>query len=104
MLLVVFIKRLDTWLMELAVVSVLGADRVGIVAGIASVLARHNANIVDIAQTVVQNIFSMIMVVDISKADVDIAQLRRELEEEGRRLGVMVAVYHIDVFRYMQRI
>ncbi|MEM0484054.1 ACT domain-containing protein [Pyrobaculum aerophilum] len=90
--------------MELAVVSVLGADRVGIVAGISSVLAKHNVNIVDISQTVVQNIFSMVMIVDISKADVDISQLRRELEEEGRRLGVMVAVYHIDVFKYMQRI
>ncbi|AAL65021.1 ACT domain-containing protein [Pyrobaculum aerophilum] len=90
--------------MELAVVSVLGADRVGIVAGISSVLAKHNVNIVDISQTVVQNIFSMVMIVDISKADVDISQLRRELEEEGKRLGVMVAVYHIDVFKYMQRI
>jgi ACT domain-containing protein len=83
--------------MEMAVVAVLGADRVGIVAGISNVLARHNVNIVDISQTVVRDIFSMIMVVDIS-------QLRKELEEEGRRLGVMVGVYHIDVFRYMQRI
>ncbi len=89
---------------DLVVVSVLGADRVGIVAGITSVLARHNANIVDIAQTVVRDIFSMVMVVDISKADVDIAGLRAELEEVGRKLGVMVAVHHIDVFRYMQRI
>ncbi|ABL87934.1 ACT domain-containing protein [Pyrobaculum islandicum DSM 4184] len=93
-----------TFSMELAVVSVLGADRVGIVAGIASVLARHNVNIIDISQTVVRDIFSMVMVVDMSKADIDIAQLRKELEEEGRRLGVMVGVYHIDVFRYMQRI
>lgn len=90
--------------MELVVVSVLGADRVGIVAGITGVLARHNANIVDISQTVVKDIFSMVMIVDISKADVDIATLRKELEEEGRRLGVMVSVHHIDVFRYMQRI
>jgi ACT domain-containing protein len=90
--------------MSLAVVAVLGADRVGIVAGIASVLARHNVNIIDISQTVVRDIFSMIMIVDMSKADVDIAQLRRELEGEGQRLGVLVGVYHIDVFRYMQRI
>lgn len=90
--------------MELVVVSVLGADRVGIVAGIASALAKHNANIVDIAQTVVRDIFSMIMLVDISKADVDIAGLRAELEEVGKKLGVMVAVHHIDVFRYMQRV
>jgi len=49
---------------------------VGIVAGISNVLARHNVNIVDISQTVARDIFSMIMVVDISKADVDISQLR----------------------------
>ncbi|MEM1663435.1 MAG: ACT domain-containing protein [Pyrobaculum sp.] len=90
--------------MELAVVSVLGADRVGIVAGITGVLARHNVNIVDISQTVVRDIFSMVMIVDISKSDVDIEKLRKELEEEAKRLGVMVAVHHIDVFRYMQRI
>ncbi|CCC81205.1 ACT domain-containing protein [Thermoproteus tenax] len=90
--------------MDLVVVSVLGADRVGIVAGIANVLARHNANIVDIAQTVIRDIFSMIMLVDISKADVDIARLRQELEEAAKGLGVIVAVHHIDVFRYMQRI
>ncbi|MFB6490133.1 MAG: ACT domain-containing protein [Thermoproteus sp. AZ2] len=90
--------------MELVVVSVLGADRVGIVAAVAGALAKHNANIVDIAQTVVRDIFSMVMIVDISKADVDIGALRAELEEVGKRLGVMVAVHHIDVFRYMQRI
>jgi ACT domain-containing protein len=90
--------------MEMAVVAVLGAGRVGIVAGISNALARHNVNILDISQTVARDIFSMIMVVDISKADVDISQLRKELEEEGRRLGIMVGVYHIDVFRYMQRI
>ncbi|MEM0468468.1 MAG: ACT domain-containing protein [Pyrobaculum sp.] len=89
--------------MELAVVSVLGADRVGIVAGITGVLARHNVNIVDISQTVVRDIFSMVMIVDISKSDVDIEKLRKELEEEAKRLGVMVAGHHIDVFRYIQR-
>lgn len=52
----------------------------------------------------VRDIFSMVMVVDMSKADIDIAQLRKELEEEGKRLGVMVGVYHIDVIRYVQRI
>ncbi|MFN7104975.1 MAG: ACT domain-containing protein [Pyrobaculum sp.] len=90
--------------MELAVVSVLGADRVGIVAGITNVLARHNVNIVDISQTVVKDIFSMIMIVDISRSDIDIATLRKELEEVGRGLGVMVSLHHIDVFRFMQRI
>jgi formyltetrahydrofolate hydrolase len=61
---------------ETVVVAVLGGDMVGIVAGISNVLARHNVNIVDISQTVARDIFSMIMVVDISKADVDISQLR----------------------------
>jgi len=88
----------------LVVVTVLGADKPGIVAGITEVLARHNVNIVDIAQTVVRGIFSMIMVVDLSTGDVGLKDLREELVAKGRELGVEVAVNHIDVFKAMQRV
>ncbi len=89
---------------ELVVITVIGADKPGIVAGITKVLADHNVNIVDITQTVVRGIFSMIMIVDLSTGNVDLPDLREELVSKGRELGVKVAVNHIDVFKAMQRV
>ncbi|MGB9798037.1 MAG: ACT domain-containing protein, partial [bacterium] len=54
--------------MERAVVTIMGKDKVGIVANISSVLASHNVNILDISQTIMQDLFAMIMLVDISQA------------------------------------
>ncbi len=90
--------------MELAVVVVVGSDKPGIVAGISSELAKNNVNIVDISQTVLRGVFSMIMIVDISKSSVKIGQLRESLKNKGRELNVDVLLYHIDVFNYIERI
>uniref|UniRef100_A0A7C5YX56 UPF0237 protein ENL47_07615 n=1 Tax=Ignisphaera aggregans TaxID=334771 RepID=A0A7C5YX56_9CREN len=89
---------------ELIVISIIGADRPGIVAGITAILAKHNVNIVDIAQTVVRGIFSMIMIADLSTGNIDLPKLREELSMKGRELGVEVSVNHIDVFKAMQRV
>jgi ACT domain-containing protein len=89
---------------SLVVITVIGADRPGIVAGITQVLAKHNVNIVDIAQTVVRGIFSMIMIVDLSTGNIDLPRLREELISKSRELGVEVSVNHIAVFRAMQRV
>lgn len=89
---------------NLAVITVIGADKPGIVAGITSVLAKHNVNIVDISQTVVRGIFSMIMIVDLSTSRIDLPKLREELIAKGRDLGVEVSVNHIAVFKAMQRV
>ncbi len=85
------------------VVFVHGRDRPGIVAGIAGVLARVNANILDISQTVMRGVFTMAMIVDLGAARVGVGELRRLLEEEARRLGVEVSVHSIEVVRYMER-
>lgn len=89
---------------HLAVITVLGADKPGIVAGITSVLAKYNVNIIDIAQTVVRGIFSMIMIVDLSTGNIELPKLREELSIKGKELGVEVSVNHISVFKAMQRI
>uniref|UniRef100_A0A7J2U1X9 UPF0237 protein ENO26_04565 n=1 Tax=Ignisphaera aggregans TaxID=334771 RepID=A0A7J2U1X9_9CREN len=89
---------------SLVVITVIGADRPGIVAGITQVLAKHNVNIVDIAQNVVRGIFSMIMIVDLSTGNIDLPRLREELISKSRELGVEVSVNHIAVFRAMQRV
>ncbi len=90
--------------MENAVVVVVGADKPGIVAGISSELAVNNVNIVDISQTVLRDIFAMIMLVDLSKSNVSISELRKKLQAKGKELKVEVLVYHEEVFRYMERI
>ncbi len=89
---------------EMIVVTVVGADKPGIVAAISSVLAEAKANIVDISMTVLRGFFSMIMVVDISEAISDLSELRDRLEEKGKEVGVRVMVLHEDVFRYMQKV
>ncbi|WP_456482239.1 ACT domain-containing protein [Methanopyrus sp.] len=90
--------------MTRAVVTVIGADRPGIVAGISSVLAEHNANIEDISQTVLRDLFAMVMLVDLSEADVSVGELREELRKAGEELGVDVIVQHEDVYRAMHRV
>lgn len=86
------------------VVTVLGQDRVGIIAGITSVLAGANVNILDISQTILEGLFAMIMIVDMAEAHVDLMGLQERLEEKGRELGVKVTALHEDVFRFMHRL
>lgn len=86
------------------IVTVLGKDQVGICAWIASLLAQHNANILDISQTILQEFFTMIMVVDTSAVAVDFNELRKLVAEEGQAKGLQVTMQHEDVFRFMHRI
>jgi ACT domain-containing protein len=86
------------------VVTVMGCDRVGIVAGITKVLADCNANIIDISQTILQEIFAMILLVDISTSDKDLLALEEALKVAGTNLGVKIVVQHQDIFSYMHRI
>ena len=86
------------------IITVLGHDRVGIIAGISSILAEANINILDINQTIVQGFFTMVMVADISKSTVDISQLREILTQTGQELELQIRVQHEDIFKYMHRI
>ncbi|ACX52380.1 ACT domain-containing protein [Ammonifex degensii KC4] len=89
---------------ERIIVTVLGKDRVGIIAGVASVLAEHNVNILDISQTILQEFLAMIMIADISQCTVDLNTLKERLAAKGRELGVRIDAQHEDVFLYMHRI
>ncbi|MBM7624052.1 ACT domain-containing protein [Sporohalobacter salinus] len=86
------------------VITVLGEDKVGLVAKITGVLAEHEANIIDISQTLLQDLFSMIMLVDINNVEINFEQLQQELKQAGKELNVKVKAQHEDVFRYMHRI
>ncbi len=87
-----------------AVVTVVGKDRVGIIALVCTELARYNVNVLDISQTVMQGYFTMMMVVDVSGANVPLAQLAQELEEKGREVDLSIRLQRQDIFDAMHKI
>ncbi len=87
-----------------AVITVLGSDRIGIIAAVTAALAEAGANILDISQTIMQDIFTMIMMVDLSGMSMDIGSLQDKLAVVGTRLGVEIRVQRDDIFRSMHRI
>lgn len=86
------------------IVSVLGQDRVGIIAGVAQILSDNNINILDISQTTMQELFTMILIADMEKSKIDLAALKERLHEKGMELGVKIDAQHEDAFRFMHRI
>lgn len=87
-----------------AVITVIGTDKVGIIAGISNILADCNVNILDISQTIMQDIFTMVMLVDISHSCSPFAGLSEMLENKGRELGLSVRIQHEDIFKSMHRL
>ncbi|MBQ6431549.1 MAG: ACT domain-containing protein [Oscillospiraceae bacterium] len=87
-----------------AIITVNAADTVGIIAFISAYLAQHNVNILDISQTIMQNYFVMIMLIDFEKADLPFDQLQKGLKEEGERRNVVIRVQREDIFNAMHRI
>lgn len=86
------------------IVTVIGEDRVGIIAAVSAVLAEAHANIIDISQTTLEEFFAMIMMADLSTATVPLDELRRRLQAKGAEMGMRIDVQHEDVFKYMHRI
>jgi ACT domain-containing protein len=86
------------------IVTVIGQDRVGIIAGVSTVLADAGVNIVDISQTTLREFFTMILMADMSGADVRFDELKQRLTALGEDLGVRIDVQHEDVFKFMHRV
>ncbi|HEY8520545.1 MAG TPA: ACT domain-containing protein [Gammaproteobacteria bacterium] len=86
------------------IVTVIGEDKVGIIAAVAGVLAEANVNIVDISQTTLREFFTMILMADMANASVPFDELKRRLNAKGEALGLKVDAQHEDVFKYMHRV
>lgn len=86
------------------IISVLGKDRVGIIAAVANILSENNINILDISQTIMQDLFTMILIADLEKSSIDLAALKERLLQLGLTLGIKIDAQHEDAFRYMHRI
>jgi len=87
-----------------AIVTVVGKDRVGIIAGVCTALAKYNVNVLDISQTVMQGYFTMMMATDVSASTVPMAQLASELENIGKEMGLSIRIQREDIFEAMHRI
>ena len=87
-----------------AIVTVIGKDRVGITAAVCSLLAQHNINILDITQTVLQEFFTMVMLVDTSACQQSIGDMADILEQAGKEQELSIRIQREDIFNAMHRI
>ncbi|WP_274953012.1 ACT domain-containing protein [Angelakisella massiliensis] len=87
-----------------AVITVIGKDMVGILARVSGVCAQANANVIEVTQSVMQDLFAMIMLVDISSLSVDFDQFATQVETIGTELSLSAHVMHEDIFNSMHRI
>ncbi len=90
--------------MKKAVITVVGKDSVGIIAKVCTYLAENNINILDISQTIVQEYFNMMMIVDFSKTEKDFLVAANELESIGEGICVIIKAQREDIFDMMHRI
>jgi ACT domain-containing protein len=87
-----------------AIITIIGSDRVGIIAGIANVLADANVNILDISQSVIREFFTMIMMVDLAGSAISFHALSERLTRKGRELSVRVEIQREEIFKAMHRV
>ncbi len=87
-----------------AIVTVIGKDQVGIIAAVCALLSEKNVNVMDISQTIMQEYFTMIMLVDASAATVPFAQLKEELAAAGEARNLDIRIQREDIFNAMHRI
>ena len=90
--------------MKKAIVTVVGKDTVGIIYSVTGVLSGNNVNILDISQTILDGMFTMMMVVDVAASELKIDEISKILEETGKKIGVEIRIQLTDIFEAMHRI
>lgn len=87
-----------------AIITVIGVDQIGIIAEVSTLLAEKKANILDISQTILDDYFTMTMLVDLENLEISLEDLKKDLKIKGEKLGVSIKLQHEDIFRSMHRI
>ena len=90
--------------MNRTIITVIGKDRVGIIAKVCAYLAENDINVLDINQSIVQGFFNMIMIVDAQNAKKDFAVLNSDMEKISEELGVKIKMQPEDIFNVMHRL
>jgi len=87
-----------------AVITVIGKDKTGIIFGVTSVLSENDVNIMDINQTIMQEFFTMIMLVDLEGMKVEFEELKKKLEKKAEEINVTIRIQHEDIFNCMHEV
>ena len=87
-----------------AIVTVIGKDRKGIIAGVSTELANAGVNILDISQTVLEDYFVMMMLVDMTGKTDDFQKIQQKLDSKGEKLGVKISMQREDIFNAMHQV
>ena len=87
-----------------AIITVVGSDKVGIIAKVTAFLAEHSINVVDITQTILSGNFVMMMMVSLDSSDITIDQLRDEMNKSGKEMGVEINIMSEKVFSATHRV
>lgn len=90
--------------MSKAVVTVIGKDQPGIIAGVSATLAEHQINILDVSQTIMSNIFTMSMLINLEKLDEEYNKLQDDLSDLGQKLHVEIHMQREEIFDAMSRV
>jgi len=90
--------------MNKTIITVVGKDTVGIIAKVCTYLAENNINILDISQTIVQDFFNMMMIVDMNNASKKFGTIADELAAVGQEIGVIIKCQQEDIFNSMHRL
>ena len=87
-----------------AIITVIGKDTVGILAKVSQTCANDDANIVEVTQSVLQDMFAMVMLVEFSDSKIDFEKLKNDLEKVGEATATKIHVMHEDIFNSMHKI
>lgn len=87
-----------------AVVAVIGKDTVGILAKVSGICAEYKANVMDVTQTIMQDLFAMTMMIEISQLTIDYIDFAEKLKSAGTEMGLQIHVMHEDIFNSMHKI
>lgn len=87
-----------------AIMTVIGADCIGIVAQVSTLLAEMNVNILDMSQTIMEGLFTMTMLVDTERSEHKFEDIRSALDAKGRDMGLKIRIQRADIFTSMHRI
>ena len=87
-----------------SIITVVGKDTVGILASVSELCAKHEVNIIEVSQSILQEMFCMIMLVDVSKFNVEFTAFADEAEKLGENKALKINVMHEDIFNSMHRI
>lgn len=87
-----------------AIITVIGKDTVGILAKVSDACSKADVNIVEVTQSVLQDMFAMVMLVEIGKSNIGFEQLRENLNQVGDATGTKIHIMHEDIFNSMHKI